>query len=222
MIRRCVAPILRLLAFLGLLASPLLLAVIARAEGEDVAPKGNRLVALRSVVLSERPDGRGARAGRVAASAPASLVEHWDGKILVTSPGWGGSVGVRGWADASAFFALGDDGTKTADLIENARLLLEARDRPVLASAYLSEAVRREPSNVEAWELLGRSGELLAQGARPTAEGGPPASVRVAGLWGVKLVPAGDGRAFRYDGEAYRRAIALAPAADAAERVRLR
>ncbi len=35
-------------------------------------------------------------------------------------------------------------------------------------------------------------------------------------------MPAGDGRTFRYDGEAYRRAIALDPPADLAERVRLR
>ena len=76
MVRRYVAPILRLLAFLGLLASPLLLAAIARAEGvEAVALKGTRLVALRSVVLADRPDDRIARGGRVAASAPVAR-EH--------------------------------------------------------------------------------------------------------------------------------------------------
>jgi hypothetical protein len=46
--------------------------------------------------------------------------------------------------------------------------------------------------------------------------------VQVGALWGVGIVAAGDGRTFRYDGEAYRRAIALAPPADVAESVRLR
>jgi len=226
MLRRYVAPILRLLAFLGLLASPLLLAAIARAQGaaaaEGVAPQGTHLVALRSVVLSDRPDDRVARGGRVAASAPAALVERSGGKVLVTSPGWGGGVGVKGWADASAFFVLDDAQTRTEDLVRNARLLLDARDRPVLASAYLAEAVRREPANAAAWELLGQAGELLARGALPTENGRPPSSVLVAGLWGVGVVPSGDGKTFRYDGEAYRRAIALAPAVDLAERVRVR
>jgi len=126
MVRRYVAPILRLLAFLGLLASPLLLAAIARAEGvEAAALKGTRLVALRSVVLADRPDDRIARSGRVAASAPATLLERVGGKMLVTSPGWGGSVAVRGWADASAFFVLDDPGTKAEDLVRNARLPLD-------------------------------------------------------------------------------------------------
>lgn len=226
MFRRTIAPILRLLAFLGLLASPLLLAAIARADDAPapagVALKGTRLVALRSVVLSEGSDDRVARGGRVAASAPAILVERSGAKILVTSPGWGGSVGVKGWAEASAFFVLDDAGTKTDELVRNARLLLDSRDRPVLASAWLAEAVRRDPTNVDAWELLGHAGELLAQAARPAGDGRAPSSVLVAGLWGLNLVPAGDGRTFRYDGEAYRRAIALAPPAEAAERVRVR
>lgn len=227
MFRRTIAPLLRLLAFLGLLASPLLLAAIARAEEgagapSGAAPAGTRLVALRSVVVSDRPDDRVARGGRVAASAPATLVERSGGKVLVTSPGWGGSVGVKGWADASAFFVLDDPQTKAVDLVRNARLLLDARDRPVLASAYLVETLRREPRNVEAWELLGRAGELLAQGAHPGADGRAPSSVAVASLWGVGVVPAGDGRSFRYDGDAYRHAIALDPPADLAERARLR
>ncbi len=221
MVRRVVGPILRLLAFLGLLASPLLLAAIARAEGAPQAG-GTRLVALRSVVLSDRPDDRVARGGRVAASAPATLLERAGGKVLVSSPGWGGAVAVKGWADASAFYVLDAEAEGVDRLVANARLLLDARDRPVLASAYLTEAVRREPGHVEAWELLGRAGELLAQGARPLEDGRPPSSVLVGELWGVRVVPAGDGKSFRYDGEAYRRAIALAPPADVAERVRLR
>ncbi len=226
MFRRTIAPFLRLLAFLGLLASPLLLAALARAEDgaapPGVARTGARLVALRSVVVSDRPDDRVARGGRVAASAPATLVERSGGRLLVTSPGWGGSVGLKGWADASAFFVLDDAGTKTEDLVKNARLLLDSRDRPVLASAYLVEAVRREPGNAEAWDLLGRAGELLAQGVHTSGDARLPSSVLLASLWGVGVVPAGDGRTFRYDGDAYRRAIALDPPADLAERVRLR
>lgn len=226
MFRRIVAPILRLLAFLALLASPLLLAAIARAGDAPVpaavALKGTRLVALRSVVLSDRPDDRVARGGRISASAPAALVERTGLKALVTSPGWAGSVAVKGWTDASAFFVLDARETQAADLVRNARLLLDSRDRPVLASAYLSEAVRREPENVEAWELLGRAGEFLAQGARPAGDGRPPSSLLVASLWGMNVVPAGDGKTFRYDGAAYRRAIALAPPAEVAERVRVR
>jgi hypothetical protein len=64
MVRRYVAPILRLLAFLCLLASPLLLAAIARAE----EPNGKDLVALRSVVLGDTPADRFGRGG---ASPPA-------------------------------------------------------------------------------------------------------------------------------------------------------
>ncbi len=222
MFRRTIAPLLRLLAFLGLLASPLLLAAIAHGETVELALKGTRLVALRSVVLSDRPDDRTARGGRVAASAPATLVERSGGKVLVTSPGWGGSVAVRGWADASAFYVLDDAETKTTDLVRNARLLLDSRDRPVLAAAYLGEAVRRDSGNAEAFELLGHAGELLAQGAHPAGDGRAPSSVQVAALWGVGVVPAGDGRSYRYDGEAYRRAIALAPPADLAERARVR
>ena len=184
MFRRTIAPLLRLLAFLGLLASPLLLAAIARAEGAPASPAvalpSTRLATLRSVVLSDRPDDRVARGGRVAASAPATLVERSGGKVLVTSPGWGGAVGVKGWADASAFFVLDDPQTKPEDLVRNARLLLDARDRPVLASAYLLEAVRREPRNAEAWDLLGRAGELLAQGVHAGADGRVPSSVLVA------------------------------------------
>ena len=227
MFRRTIAPLLRLLAFLGLLVSPLLLAAIARAEDgtavpSGVAATGTRLVALRSVTVSETPDDRAARGGRVAASAPATFLERSGGKVLVTSPGWGGAVGVRGWADASAFFVLDDARTKTEDLVRNARLLLESRGRPVLASAYLVEAARREPRNAEVWDLLGRTGELLAQSIFAGADGRVPSSVLVASLWGVGVVPAGDGRTFRYDGDAYRRAIALDPPADLAERARLR
>jgi hypothetical protein len=218
MVRRYVAPLLRLLAFLGLLASPLLLAALARAE----EPQGRDLVALRSVVLGETPADRLGRGGRVPASAPARLLERNGSRALVAAAVRGTSPAARGWADSSAFFVLDDPSEPIDRLLGNARLLLDAGDRPVLAAAYLHEVTRRDASRVEAWELLGRAGELLAQSARPGGDGRPPASVVLAQAWGVALVPKGDGSGYRYDGAAYRRLIALAPPVDVAERARLR
>ncbi len=218
MVRRFVAPILRLLAFLGLLASPLLLAAIARAD----EPEGRDLVALRSIALGETPADRSGRGGRVAASAPATLVERNGSRVLVDAPPWGTSARARGWTDASAFFVLDDPREPIERLVGNARLLLDARDRPVLAAAYLHEVTRRDASRLEGWELLGRAGELLAQSARRGEEGRPPASVVLAGVWGVALVPGADARGYRYDGAAYRRLIALAPPAEVGEQARLR
>ena len=218
MVRRYVAPILRLLAFLGLLASPLILAAIARAE----EPQGRDLVALRSVVLGETPTDRFGRGGRVAASAPVQLLERNANRVLVSASASGSIPAVRGWADSSAFFVLDDPSEPIDRLLSNARLLLEASDRPVLAAAYLHEVTRRDASRVEAWELLGRAGELLAASARPGDDGREPVSVLLGRAWGVTLVPRGDGSGYRYDGGAYRRLIALAPPAEAAERARLR
>ncbi|MEO8585818.1 MAG: hypothetical protein ABI584_06635 [Acidobacteriota bacterium] len=223
MVRRYVAPILRLLAFLGLLASPLLLAAIARAAApEGGEPDGRNLVALRSVALGETPADRSGRGGRVAASAPATLLERNGSRVLVASPAWGSSAAARGWAESSAFFVLDDSREPIERLLGNARLLLDANDRPVLAAAYLHEVTRRDASRVEGWELLGRAGELLAQSARPGEGGRPPASAVLAQAWGVTLLPKGDGSGFRYDGAAYRHLIALAPPAEVAERARLR
>ncbi len=224
MVRRYVVPILRLLAFLGLLASPLLLAAIAHAAVPDGAePNGKDLVALRSVVLGETPADRFGRGGRVAASAPVTLLERNGSHVLVVAPSSGGSsVPARGWADSSAFFVLDDPKEPIDRLVGNARLLLDANDRPVLAAAYLHEVTRRDAARAEGWELLGRAGELLAQAARPGEDGRPPASAVLAEAWGVTLVPKGDGSGYRYDGAAYRRLIALAPAAEVAERARLR
>ncbi len=218
MFRRYVAPLLRLLAFLGLLASPLLLAALARAE----EPNGKDLVALRSVVLGETPTDRFGRGGRIAASAPAQLLQRNGSRVLVAAAGRGTSPAARGWADSSAFFVLDEPLEPIDRLLGNARLLLDANDRPVLAAAYLHEVTRRDASRAEAWELLGRAGELLAQSARPGDGGRSPASVVIAQAWGVALVPKGDGSGYRYDGAAYRRLIALAPPADVAERARLR
>ncbi|HMA28504.1 MAG TPA: hypothetical protein VKS23_01455 [Thermoanaerobaculia bacterium] len=218
MLRRTIAPILRLLAFLALLASPLVLAAIARAE----EPEGKDLVALRSVVLGDTPADRFGRGGRVAASAEARLLERNGTRVLVSAPAWGTAPAARGWADSSAFFVLDDPLEPLERLVGNARLLLEANDRPVLAAAYLHEVTRRDASRIEAWELLGRAGELLAATARPGEEGREPASVALARVWGVTLVPNGDRSGYRYDGAAYRRLIALAPPAETAERARLR
>jgi hypothetical protein len=218
MFRRYVAPILRLLAFLGLLASPLLLAALARA-GE---PEGKDLVALRSVVLGETPADRSGRGGRVSASGRAFLLERSGSRVLVSAPAWGAVPAARGWADSSAFFVLDDPSESIERLVANARLLLEANDRPVLAAAYLREVTRRDASHVEAWELLGRAGELLAASARPGENGHEPPAVVLARVWGVTLSPKRDGSGYRYDGAAYRRVIALAPPAETAERARLR
>jgi hypothetical protein len=179
-------------------------------------------VALRSVVLGDTPADRLGRGGRVAASAPAALVERSGSRALVSAPACGGSPAARGWADSSAFFVL-DDPTEPIDrLVANARLLLDANDRPVLAAAYLHEVTRRDASRVEAWELLGRAGELLARSARPGEDGRPPAAAVLAQVWGVTLVPKGEGSGYQYDGAAYRRVIALSPPAEAAEHARLR
>ncbi len=218
MFRRYLAPILRLLAFLALLASPLVLAAIARAE----EPEGKDLVALRSLVLGETPIDRFGRGGRVAASARVQLLERNGSRVLVSAPAWGSVAAARGFADSSAFFVLDDPLEPIDRLVTNARLLLEANDRPVLAAAYLHEVTRRDAAHVEAWELLGRAGELLAASARRGEDGREPASVLLARVWGVSLVPKGDGSGYRYDGAAYRRVIALAPPADVAERARLR
>lgn len=218
MVRRYIAPILRLLAFLGLLASPLVLAAIAHGA----PPEGKDLVALRSVVLGETPTDRFGRGGRVAASAPATLLERNGSRVLVAAPSWGSSAPARGWADSSAFFALDDPHEPIDRLVGNARLLLDAHDRPVLAAAYLHEVTRRDASRVEGWELLGQAGELLAQTSRPGEDGRPPAAAVLAEVWGITLVPKGDGSGYRYDGAAYRRLIALAPPAEVAERARLR
>ena len=188
MFRRAIAPILRLLAFLGLLASPLILAALARAE----EPEGRDLVALRSVVLAETPGDRFGRGGRVAASAQARLLERDGSRALVSAPAWGPVPAARGWAESSAFFVLDDPREPIDRLLGNARLLLEANDRPVLAAAYLHEVTRRDASRVEAWELLGRAGELLAASARPGEDGREPASVVLARVWGVTLVLKGD------------------------------
>ncbi len=164
MFRRYVAPILRLLAFLGLLASPLLLAAIARAE----EPEGKDLVALRSVVLGETPGGRlrARRARRGQRSRPGS----WSATAAASSSRRrpGARFPRRAAGPTPRRSSSSTTRAEPIDrLVGNARLLLEANDRPVLAAAYLHEVTRRDASRVEAWELLGRAGELLAASARP-------------------------------------------------------
>src|SRR5260221_6249966 len=112
MVRRIVAPILRLLAFILILISPVLLAAIAHAEGTS-------LVALRPVTLAERPTDRSPQGVTVKKSAPATLLERRDGKVLVETPSSKGPA--RGWADETAFTVLDDAGLPIERLLENAK-----------------------------------------------------------------------------------------------------
>lgn len=220
MFRRVVAPVLRLLAFFAILLVPLFLAALARADSDSPPP--HLVVTLRSVVLSENPNDRFPRGSRLPASAPAVLLSQKEGRFQVEFEDSSGTLHARGWAEASAFFPLDDPGETVEGLLERARLLVNQGDRPVLAAAYLQEAVRRDPARVDAWRLLGSVGERLAETNRPGAEGGTPASVTLASRWGIHLVPSADRKRYRYDGEAYRRLIALAPSAEMGEEARLR
>ena len=213
MVRRFIAPILRLLAFILILISPILLAAIAHAEGTS-------LVALRPVTLAERSADRYPQGAFVRKSAPATLLERRDGKLLVETPSPKGPA--RGWADASAFAVLDDPELPIEGLLENARRQLNQKERPVLTAAYLREVLRRDPSRVDGWGLLGETGELLAATSRPGEGGVPPSDVTLASLWGVNVIPTPDGKGYRYDGEAWRRLIALSPPPDVAEGARLR
>lgn len=207
MIRRYVAPVLRLLVALGILAMPLVLAAIAQA-----AETPSALVTLRAVVLSDTPLVRTGRGIRLPASFPAALLESRRGwsRVEATTE----SEIVTGWEETSAFLLLDDPGLDAARLLEKARFQLAQRERPVLTAALLAEVLRRDPANVEAWRLLGATGETLAAQSE--------ASRSLAGTWGVRFVARGDGKGFRYDGEAYRRLIALSPAPEIAEEARVR
>jgi hypothetical protein len=216
MVRRYVAPILRVGLFFLILLAPLLLAAIS----QGAEPGGRSVVSLRGLVLAERPDDRWPAGARLPASAPATVVDGRDGKVLVEAAISGRRV--RGWADAGAFVVLDGPDQSVAALVASAKLLLAANDRPVLTAAYLREAVRRDASNAEAWVLLGRTGERIAASARIGEDGRPSSSASLAALWGVGLVQGTDGRSFRYDGDAYRRAIALGPSPELAEEARLR
>jgi hypothetical protein len=223
MFRRFVAPILRLLAFIAILMIPLVLAAIAQGAPES-APASS-LVTLRSVVLGEKIDTRYPQGARLSASMPALLLESRGGRFLVEAhfeaASGVGSPAVRGWADASAFFVLDEPAETIERLLDRVRLLVNQKDRPVLAAAYLREVLRRDPAHVESWRLLGAVGERLAESARPTSWNTPPASVTLAARWGVHLIPSVDGRKYRYDGDAFRRLIALSPPAEVAEDARI-
>lgn len=211
MVRRWVAPILRVLAFFAILLLPLALAAIAQG-----AEPGS-LVVLRSVTLAERPADRWPSGPRLSASQPARLMEREGAKVRLEADGPRGRVG--GWTDGDAVFLLDDPAQSAAQLVDRARLLLSQGDRPVLAAAFLSEAVRREPKNVEAWRLLGQAGERVAQTAG-SLDRGTPAAVTLAARWNVVVVPGAKG--WRYDGAAYRALVALDPPAPLAEEARLR
>ncbi len=217
MVRRFIAPILRLIVFFLILLAPLLLASLARSEEPG---DGRSLVVLRSVVLGETPGERWPRGSRVPPSLPATLLERRGSDVLVEADLNGRHV--RGWADSTAFEVLDDPGLPVARLLENARRLANQGDRPVLQAAYLQEALRRDPSQLGAWQLLGATGERLAASFRPPESGQPPPSVALAARWGIRLLVTPDGRSYRYDGEAWRRIVALSPPADVAEDARLR
>lgn len=206
MFRRYVAPVLRLFLALFILSLPILLAALAQA-----AEEGHSLVTLRTLPLTEQPGGKG-RAFRIPASAPATLLEARGEKVLVEVRTEKGST--HGWGEASAFFTLDDPALDLPRLLEKARFQIDQNERAVLTAALLSEAVRRDPANVEAWRLLGLTGERLALGT-PTARS-------LANLWGLRFVEVDGGKGLRYDGEAYRRLIALSPAPEIGEEARVR
>ncbi|MEO6323626.1 MAG: hypothetical protein ABIT01_07325 [Thermoanaerobaculia bacterium] len=219
MFRRFVAPVLRLLAFIAILMIPLVLAAIAQGSPEPAQPSS--LVTLRSVVLGEKIDTRYPQGARLSASAPATLVESRGGRFLVEALPEIASSPVRGWVDATAFVVLDDPSETTQRLLERVQLLVNQGDRPVLAAAYLREALRRDPASIDAWRLLGAVGERLAESSRGTGEGSAPANVSLAVRWGVRLIPSADGKKYRYDGDAFRRLIALSPPAEIAEEARI-
>lgn len=212
MFRRWVAPILRVLAFFAILLLPLALAAIAQGA------EPGALVTLRSLTLAERPGDRWPDGARLSASQPARLLERQGSKVRVEADGPRGPV--SGWTDAEFVFQLDDPAQSAASLADRARLLLSQGDRPVLAAAFLSEAARREPRNVEVLRLLGGAGERIAQTTRPAADGGTPVTVTLAARWGVTLLPGPKG--WRYDGAAYRALVALGAPEPVGEEARLR
>lgn len=213
MFRRIVYPILRFLLALFIMGMPLLLAAIAQAD-EPTA-----LVTLRGVALADRPSGP-ARGARLPPSAPATLLEKRDGRFLVS--GMAADGGARGWADAGAFLILDDPAVSLDRLLEKARFQLGQAERPVLTAALLAEVVRRDPASVEGWRLLGEAGIRIAETSHSPSDGEPSMAIELAGDWGLRFLQSPDGKSYRYDGEAFRRLIALNPAAEIAEEARVK
>ncbi len=174
------------------------------------------VVALRASALREAPGARARTVCRLPASAKATLLETRAGAGLLKT-----HDGSRGWTEVRDVLVLDDPAVRAEQLLAHARLLAGQRDRPVLALAVLSEVVRREPRSFEAWALLGTVAEELAEASQPREDGAVPVSVRLAGGWGVSLLPNPGGRGFRYDGDAWRRVMALNPPAGLAEEARL-
>lgn len=236
LLRRYVAPILRLVIALVILSLPILLAALAsQVKGETPSPTPapappttgavepaapHLLVALRGTGLRERAGGRGAVVARLLPSAPAALVEKRLDAWLVEAETPQGVV--RGFAEAGSFLLLDDPAVSLDDLLGQARLTAQHGDRPVLAAALLYEVLRRDGARLEAYRLLGGVGEELAKRSRPGEGGRAPVSVELAARWGVRLVPLPNGSGYRYDGEAWRRLIAQNPPAELAEEARLR
>jgi len=195
MTRRLIAPVLRLLLAIFILLLPLLLAAVAQATETDSRP---RLVSVRAVAVTEGPSTRSRVTGRLAASRPAAELERRGGSVRIEAGP------LRGWAESDAFLVLDDASTSIDALVDRARLVLSQGNRPVLAAALLSEVVRRDPSRVDAWVLYGNAGEEVA---RACAVPGPCAAAAAALAWGVRVDA--DAGSARYDGAAYRRALAL-------------
>ena len=123
MVRRYVAPILRVGLFFLILLAPLLLAAIS----QGAEPAGRSVVSLRGLVLAERPNDRWPSGARLPASAPATVADARDGKLLVEAVISGRPV--RGWADAGAFVVLDGPDQSVGALVASAKLRLAANDR---------------------------------------------------------------------------------------------
>jgi hypothetical protein len=208
--RRYVNPVLRLLLALLILALPVLLAALAQADDGT----GRALVTLRAVTLGSRALERSPSGPRLGASATAVRVDAKGGELLVESVVKGKTV--RGWAEASAFLVLDDPSLTVASLLERSDLFLAQGDRPLLAAAVAGEATRRDAASTEAWKALGRAGEAAAKGCGAEAFEACAARARVFGIGVLK-----GAKGARYDGEAYRRLLALSPAPELAEETRL-
>lgn len=218
--RRALEPLdllVRVLLALVVTLLPILLAALAQsANAEGDVPSG-RLVTLRAIVLADDPAEKNPRGSRILPSSPAALVDARDGKLYVEINT--GDRVARGWAPADAFFVLDDPGVTFEDLLERARFQAQQGDRPVLVIGLLTEAIRRDPARPDVWRDLARAAEALAARSKPVEGDRAPAPVVLAGAWGVKLTLSGG--VYRYDGEAYRRIVALAPEGPLAEEARV-
>ena len=126
-------------------------------------------MSLRGLVLAERPNDRWPAGARLPASAPATLLEARDGKLLVEAVISGRPGHAAGPTRAPSSSSTGRS-QSVAALVASAHLLLAANDRPVLTAAYLREAVAARPV-----ERRGvgppRPGRRAARGVGPARRG---------------------------------------------------